>query len=148
MRTSCTDADLVRRVYRTVAAGDRAAAVALVDEWFAEDAVLALPESLPYGGVLRGRAVLRRVFGAAASPGEVTADTLGPRDLTVTNVTASDGRVVAELAFNYHSPALPAPIPMTAVEVWRRSGGLVAEIRAYYGDTAACLGAGAPALTH
>ncbi|MEV6985388.1 nuclear transport factor 2 family protein [Sphaerisporangium sp. NPDC051017] len=126
--------DVVHRFYAAVAAKDAEAIGRLIDELFAEDAVLTLPPSLPYGGQVSGARRLRRMFtGSASSTVKV-----GPVDLRITSVTVGDDRVAVELAFDWYAPGSDDPLATGAVEIWTFADGRVAAIDAYYRDTAAC----------
>jgi ketosteroid isomerase-like protein len=126
---------IVAEFYTAVATRDADELGALIDKVFAEDAVLVLPPSLPYGGRIAGAKRLRRMFtGAAASSVQA-----GPVGLRIAALTAGADRVVAELVFDWYAPGSDDPLPTGAVEVWTFSGGQVRAIDAYYRDTAACV---------
>lgn len=131
---STSPAEVVRSFYAAVAAKDAAALTSLVEGAFAADAAIVWPDGLPYGGRVVGAAVLKKVFGGmAASP--VPA---GPANLEVLSVVDGGDTVVAEMSFDWHAPGSQESIPSGALERWTFVDGLVAEIRAYYWDTAAC----------
>jgi hypothetical protein len=125
---------IVESSYDALRARDGQLVGEVVDEHFAPDAALHRPESLPGGGVTGGADKIKRFMVAAA-----TMD--GPLDISKLEVhqilehAGEDGEhVLADVRF---------PVPggtVNALEWWILRDLKVAEIRAYYWDTAAMLG--------
>jgi hypothetical protein len=128
---------IVESFYDALRARDGQLVAEIVDEHFAQDAILRRPESLPGGGVTAGAEKIKRFMVAAA-----TMD--GPLDISRLDVhqilehAGDDGEhVVVDVRF---------PIPggtVNALEWWILRDLKVAEIRAYYWDTAAMVRGGA-----
>ncbi|KAA9160515.1 nuclear transport factor 2 family protein [Amycolatopsis acidicola] len=130
---------VVTAFYEAVSKQDGDAVRSVVRDNFAEDAVLRWPESLPYGGSVAGKSKLERVLAGAASAGQ----TAGVQNLRLTGVVDGGDTVAAQLEFDWRDPKSERVVTGTgAVEVWSFTGGRVGEIKAYYWDTAACLGFG------
>lgn len=124
--------DVVHAFYRAVADRDAATLDALVAASFADNAAVEWPAGLPYGGRVEGRETLRKIFGAmtgAAAP-------IGPENLELLAVVDGGDQLAAQLAFDWRFG--DAAIPSGALELWTFEQGLVAEIQAYYWDTAGC----------
>lgn len=129
--------DVVQSFYTLINRGDTTALGALIDEHFAEQAVVEFPPSLPYGGRLQGVKILRKVFvGLAGGNSGV-----GPRALVVENVLGDGDLAVAILRFDWYAPEANNPVQSGACETWRFEDTKVVEIRAYYWDTAALVAA-------
>jgi ketosteroid isomerase-like protein len=126
--------DVVRAFYDAVVRRDAATLTALLEASFRDDAAMVWPEGLPYGGRVEGARRLAKVFGGmAASPTPV-----GPERLEVLSLVDGGDQVAAHLTFDWRAPGSDESIPSGALELWTFEDGLVAEIRAYYWDTAAC----------
>lgn len=94
-----------------------------------EDIVVVEPESLPYGGVYRGRdAFLRELLPAM----------LGGFELAVEDVRLIDGgeRVAGQLTVVLTSRERGDVLRMPYVEVYEFGGGLICSIEVYPQDTA------------
>jgi hypothetical protein len=125
--------EIVTAFYRAVRDDDGVAVSALVERHFHEEAAVTWPESLPYGGTLRGRARLRKALAAAAS-----GQGIGPSDLTVVALADGPVEVAVELRFQWRAAPDAMPVESGAVEWWSfDDDGAVLEIRAFYADTAA-----------
>lgn len=133
-----TPVEVVTEFYRAVREQDAAAVSSLVERHFHEQATVTWPESLPYGGTLRGRARLRKALAAAAS-----GHGIGPSDLTLATLAAGPVEVAVELKFQWRSAIDAEPVASGAVEWWSfDDDGSVLEIRAYYADTVALVDPG------
>lgn len=129
--------EVVRAFYAAVGGRDGAALDRLLNDCFREDAAVVFPESLPYGGRVEGVRRLQRMFGALA--GETVS--VGPVALHLDEVIAQGDRVAALLSFDWQPPSGVPPIASSASEIWSFRAGKVAEIAAFYWDTAALVGA-------
>lgn len=125
---------VVRDFYQAVAAKDAAALEALIFARFADDVVIIWPDSLPYGGSVRGAATLSKVFGRMTAAPEP----VGPAGLELVGIVDGGNQVAAQLEFDWYPPGSGESIRTGALELWTFTDGLVREIRAYYWDTAAC----------
>ncbi|MFE2998621.1 nuclear transport factor 2 family protein [Nocardia sp. NPDC059246] len=135
--TNTTDgnADVVREFYRAIAERDGDALGELLNTRFTSDTEVIWPESLPYGGVVKGAAKLAKMFG-----GLLSAPTpVGPAGMTVADLVADGDRIAAQLEFDWYAPGSDRAVPSGALELWTFADGKVRSIRAYYWDTAACL---------
>jgi hypothetical protein len=128
---------VARAFYEALAAKDPETIGTLVDRWFHEDAALEVPRSLPYGGRVESARRLRRMFTAMAG-GEAP---VGPAGLTVASVVGGVDSAAVQLEFGWRPPGGGEEIPSGALELWTFVDGRVREIRAYYWDTAALVGA-------
>ena len=120
----------VVRAYFEAAHQDEAALLATV----AEDALIHVPETLPYGGRHRGRDGFRAALaGFAAAWRDV-------RSLDLTFAVAGD--VVVALS-RMTAVAVPTgrAVEMRVAETFHVVDGAIAEVRPYYFDTAALLAA-------
>ncbi len=149
MTDECRDAitpdAVVAEFYDAVTRRDSDRLARLIDAAFHPDVVLMLPDSLPYGGAIRGAERVRRaLLGAAGSPKPV-----GPHQVAVTSVcsaaTNTPLRIAVELEFVWYAPGAEKGIASGAVEMWSFDAtGMVVQIRAYYADTAALVAATNP----
>lgn len=131
---SSAPCDVVRAFYDAVDRRDGAAITDLVSHSFREDASVVWPEGLPYGGRVEGAQRLGKLFaGMATRPQPV-----GPDGLEVVSLVDGGTSVAAQLTFRWHAPGSLGWVRSGALELWTFDDGLVAEIRAYYWDTAAC----------
>ncbi|MVU80796.1 hypothetical protein GPX89_26525 [Nocardia sp. ET3-3] len=128
-------ADVVREFYRAIASKDAPALGQLLLDRFASDVVVTWPESLPYGGTIKGATALSALFGRMlAAP-----DPIGADRIEILGLVDGGNQVAAELKFDWYAPGSEKAIHTGALELWRFSDdGSVLEIRAYYWDTAAC----------
>ncbi|MBO0727867.1 MAG: nuclear transport factor 2 family protein [Acidimicrobiaceae bacterium] len=136
MPTATSRSDVARAFYAAITARDGEALERLLDAHFHDDAAVALPESLPYGGRVSGVRRLQRMFGALAGD-PVPA---GPVSLRLDNLVAEGEHVVALVSFDWQPPGGGTPVASSASELWTFRGGRVAEISAFYWDTAALVG--------
>jgi len=131
---SSAPSDVVRAFYDAVVRRDGQEIADLVTRSFREDAVVTWPDGLPYGGRVEGSRRLVKLFaGMATSPVPI-----GPEQLEVVSVIDGGDQIAAQLAFDWRAPGSSDAIPSGALELWTFKDGLVAEICAYYWDTAAC----------
>ena len=125
--------EVVAAFYEAAAARDAAALDDVLMTSFHEDTVMHWPEGLPYGGRVEGRAVIRKMLAGLAAPDPV----MGPENLAVVSVVdGGEDLIAAQVTFDWRGNG--SVIGSGALELWRFSEGLVAEVRAYYWDTAAC----------
>ncbi len=123
---------VVEAFYDAAKNRDGEALVALVDAAFREDAAVEWPAGLPYGGRVEGAAVLRKVFAGLAAPQAP----LGPDGLEVVSVLDGGDQLAVQVTFDWRANG--DSVSSGALELWTFVDGLVAEIKAYYWDTAAC----------
>lgn len=120
---------IARRFYDAMQSGDVSALNTVVNEDFADGAVLQRPESLPGGGVVTGREKIAAYLGRAA----------GKLPLVVNQIIV--GESGSEL---FASVTITMPDrEYEALEWWTLDGATVVAIRAFYWDTAAMLGTAA-----
>jgi ketosteroid isomerase-like protein len=133
-----TDApvEVVREFYRAIAAKDAAALGQLLSSRFDPEVTITWPESLPYGGTVKGARALSALFVGmlkATKP-------VGPAAIEVLGLTDGGDEVAARLEFDWYAPGSSTAIRTGALELWSfTENGSVLEIRAYYWDTAACV---------
>lgn len=129
------NADLVRAFYEAAAAGDPAAM-----DVFADDVEFTMPEVLPHGGTIRGRAALGAYFG----------DVQGRWDdfrVELDDMVDGDERVVALGRFCGRPKATGRYVEVPFALVWTLRGGRAVQVDEHT-DTAlllAALGSTAPA---
>jgi len=131
--TSNEPSKIVEAFYSALAANDGAAVAEIINTSFAADATVHLPESLPYGGTLSGRATLAKALGGMASMPKP----FGPTNLVVADLIARANGVVARVEFDWYAPGSDTSVPSQALELWTFSDGIVQSMRAFYWDTAA-----------
>ncbi|WP_327241848.1 nuclear transport factor 2 family protein [Streptomyces sp. NBC_01320] len=131
--------DVIQRFYKAVAEKDAAEITHLVNDAFAEDAVLTVPAPLPHGGVHEGRTRIARLFSAVATSGSA----LGPHNLRLIGVVQDEATAVARLAFEWVGAPEASPLPSRALELWQFRDDRVQSIDAYYWDTTALTSQGA-----
>jgi ketosteroid isomerase-like protein len=129
---SMTPRQVVDTFYDAAARRDGDALVALLENSFREDAAVEWPAGLPYGGRVEGVPVLRKVFAGLATPDAA----LGPDGLEVLAVVEDGDHVAVQVSFDWRANG--SSVASGALELWTFADGLVAEVRAYYWDTAAC----------
>lgn len=120
----------VEAFYEAMVARDGDRMAQIVDQHFAEGAVLHRPESLPGGGLTEGAGRIKRFMTAAAA---MEGGPLDVATMNVARVIASPGTVAVELEFPF------AGKPAGAMEVWTIQDSKVTSIKAYYWDTAAMI---------
>lgn len=128
-----TNASVVSAFYQAVSAKDAAALETLITAHFDADASIVFPESLPYGGTVRGAARLARMFARMASAPEPA----GAADPALAWIAGDGDRIAAQVEFAWYAPGSRTPVASSALELWTFEAGRVREIRAYYWDTAA-----------
>ncbi len=117
---------LVRHAYDLFAEGRIDAFVAMLDDDFAIHEV----DSLPYGGVHRGRA------GFEALMGELAAKWWASISFDVETIAAEGERVIAYGMMTLTGLATGRTVRMPAAELWTLHTGRVRELRILYGDVA------------
>lgn len=119
---------IVTGFYEALTAGDVDSVVAIVEENFADDAVLTRPESLPGGGATAGAGRIARFMKGAASAG------LPVQVGGVYAASAGDGaNIFADVTIDMGRG------PVRALEWWTFVDGKVVTMQAFYWDTAAML---------
>lgn len=126
--------EVVKAFYDAVIRRDANEIARIVSDSFNHDAAIVWPEGLPHGGRLDGARRIGKVFAGMAKSEEP----VGPEHLEVVTVIDGGDVVAAELRFAWRAPGFTESVPSGAFEKWTFEGGKVAEIRAYYWDTAAC----------
>lgn len=129
---TATPSDIARTFYAAAAAKDAPALAELLATSFREDAAIEWPAGLPYGGRFEGTAVLTKVFAGLAADGAP----VGPADLELLSMVDGGEQLAVQVSFDFR--AGDQVIPSGALELWTFVDGMVAEVRAYYWDTAAC----------
>jgi hypothetical protein len=124
--------DTVTDFYAALAAADADAIASVIDTYFADEAAIEWPPSLPHGGRVEGSRRLRAIFTGIAKPGAA-----GATNLKLVRAIGEGDDVVAWLTFDWKLPGSDVGTPNEALELWRFSDGLVRDIRAYYWDHAA-----------
>jgi hypothetical protein len=129
---------IVENFYDALRARDPQAVQDIVDEHFSADAILRRPESLPGGGVTEGAEKIKRFMSAAAtmSGGPLDVSTLEVGEI-LEHAGEQCDHVIAEVRFAAGDGAI------SALEWWTLRDLKVAEIKAYYWDTAGMLARGA-----
>jgi ketosteroid isomerase-like protein len=118
---------LVKRFYEYLADGDRDGAYANVMD---EDCVLHEADALPYGGVYRGRALMK----------EVLRDVVARFDefeVEIRNYLAGGDEVVVHLHLAGVGRESRKPFSIPVMELWRVHDGKVVELRPFLYDSAA-----------
>lgn len=126
--------DVVERLYAAIQAKDAEALGAIVDEGFAEDAVMKLSDSLPYGGEHHGRDRIRGMLVGLVS---MERPMVIPDRIEVVRIVDQGDQVVAEASFWWLAPRADEPIPMTAFEWFTFADGRITEMKVAYWDTVA-----------
>lgn len=125
--------DTVADFYTALGAADADAIATLIDTYFADDAAIEWPPSLPHGGRVEGSRRLRAIFTGIAKAGAAT----GATNLKLVRVIGEGDDVVARVTFDWKHPGSDVGTPNEALELWTFSDGMVRDIRAYYWDHAA-----------
>ena len=135
-------ASVVRSFYEAINAKDATMLAAIAEGAFAPGISLVLPPSLPYGGTVEGATKLGKLFTRlVAAPVPV-----GAHKIRIVDLVDGADVVAAQLEFDWYAPGSTHGIASGALELWRFEDERVAEIRAYYWDTAALVnGQGAEA---
>jgi ketosteroid isomerase-like protein len=132
--------EIVRAVYNALISVDPDTIHAAAGSYFDDDIVVHEPESLPWGGVYRGRELVTGLMANIGDP----ASPIDAANLTIDNlIHTPDGdghQVVAAVSFPWRG-AGPVPGRMRALEWFTVRGGKVTEIRVYLWDTAAGIAA-------
>lgn len=115
---------LTQRAYEAALRGSYDDFMALLDE----DVVIMLPESVPHGGVYRGKDGAR----------QLRAKLLGAWrefDVAVLEYLSGGDSVIGLIHLKGVLSATGAPVDMRIAEYWRFRAGRVIELSAYYFDT-------------
>ena len=97
--------------------------------FFTDDSVFREPETLPYGGVVKGREQIQAtVMKIVECWDDISYD--------VEDILANDQRAIAYGVFNATSKATGKKVSVPLAEMWRFKDGKVEEMLAIYGDTA------------
>jgi ketosteroid isomerase-like protein len=118
---------LVKGFYEYLANGDRDGAYANV---MAEDCVLHEAAALPYGGVYRGRALMKDVLVGIVSR-------FDEFEVEIRNYLAGGDEVVVHLHLAGVGRKSRKPFAIPVMELWRIREGKVVELRPFLYDTAA-----------
>ena len=118
---------LVRRFYQYLAEGDRDGAYANV---IAEDCELHEADVLPYGGVYRGREVMKQTLAAVMAG-------FDEFECRISNYLAGGDEVVVHLHLSGVGRESRKPFSIPAMELWRIREGRVVELRPFLFDAAA-----------
>jgi ketosteroid isomerase-like protein len=137
--------DVVRAVYAALTSVDPATIQAAAARYFDDDIVVHEPESLPWGGVYRGRELVTGLMANIGDP----ASPIDAANLAIDNIIHTpDGsahQVIAAVSFPWRGAAAE-PGRMHALEWFTVRGGKVTEIRVYLWDTAAGIAALGPVM--
>jgi ketosteroid isomerase-like protein len=117
---------LVRHAYGLFAEGRIDDFIAMLDDEFAIHEV----DSLPYGGIHRGRA------GFAALMAELAAKWWSSIRFDVETIAAEGDRVIAYGMMTLTGLTTGRTVSMPAAELWSLRAGRVRELRILYGDVA------------
>ncbi|MDH3509791.1 MAG: nuclear transport factor 2 family protein [Gammaproteobacteria bacterium] len=97
--------------------------------FFTDDSVFREPETLPYGGVVKGREKIQAtVMKIVECWDDISYD--------VEDILANDQRAIAYGVFNATSKTTGKKVSVPLAEMWRFKDGKVEEMLAIYGDTA------------
>lgn len=118
---------LVKKFYGYLADGDRDAAYANV---MAEDCVLHEADSLPYGGVYHGRALMKDVLRDIVAR-------FDEFEVEIRNYLAGGDEVVVHLHLAGVGRESRKPFAIPVMELWRIRDGKVVELRPFLYDSAA-----------
>jgi uncharacterized protein len=137
---------IVRAVYAALCSADPATISSAAAEHFHDDIVVREAESLPWGGVYRGRDQVTTLMANIGDPqSPIDAAHLSVDQLIATaDPTSGVDQVIAAVSFPWRGPSQPS-VSMRALEWFTVRGDKVVEIRVYLWDTAAALAALQPA---
>lgn len=126
--------DIVREFYSRVIDKDLDGINEVIDAYFAEDAIVRIPQSLYYGGEYCGRAALKKLFSGLAHPkSAVKADSM-----QVERMCGDEKLVAAMLSLEWRGRS-GTKLVTKNTEWFTFNAGRIVEIWAFYEDTAACL---------
>jgi ketosteroid isomerase-like protein len=126
--------DIVREFYAGVIAKDLDCINAMIDTYFAQDAIVRMPQSLYYGGEYRGQTALKQLFSGLAHPkSAVRADSM-----RLERVCGSGDCVATILSFEWRGRGGDKLLTRNT-EWFTFEDGRITEILAFYEDTAQCV---------
>ncbi|GAB4658963.1 nuclear transport factor 2 family protein [Mycobacterium avium] len=126
--------DIVREFYSGVIEKDLDRINAVIDTYFADDAVVRIPQSLYYGGEYRGKPTLKQLFSGLAHPkSAVRADSM-----QLERICGSGDSVAAMLSFEWRGRGGDKLLTKN-IEWFTFQEGRIIEICAFYEDTARCV---------
>ena len=126
---------IVDAFYAAIPALDIAKLTATIEDGFAPDAVLRVPESLLYGGIHRGREVIK---GMLTTLIRTRTPMVLPTSIRLVRVADAGDDIVIEAEFEWLAPGASTPIPMRAMQWLTFRDGQVVDLTVCYWDTAAC----------
>ncbi|HEX3614716.1 MAG TPA: nuclear transport factor 2 family protein [Sporichthyaceae bacterium] len=129
---------IVEAFYAAIPARDSAGVSAVLADGFAPDAVMRVSDSLPYGGVHRGRDVIERMLLTLL---RTATPMVLPESIRVLRVAEDGDQIAVEVQFDWLAPGTSDPIAMSATEWLTFRDHRVVELKVGYWDTAACLAA-------
>lgn len=125
---------VVDRFYAAVMAKDAHAIRAAIADGFAEDAVLRLSDSLPYGGAHIGRDAIQGLLAKLAATRTPMVLVEG---ITIRRVLEQGDQIAVDVEFPWIAPGAAEAIPMSAVEWFTFRDGRIVDMAVGYWDTAA-----------
>src|SRR5262245_28446469 len=114
----------IDRFYAAVIAKDADAIAAAIDDGFAEDAVMRISDSLPYGGPYAGRDTIQALLGQLA---RTRTPMVLVEQIKVLRVLEQGDEIAVHVEFPWIAPGADQPIPMAAVEWFTFRDGRVSE---------------------
>ncbi len=130
---------IVEDFYSAIPARDVDKLAAVIEDGFAVEAVMRLPNSLPYGGVHSGRHTIKGLVTALL---RTKTPMVLPESIRVVRVADAGDSIVVEAEFEWLAPGAAKPITMRAMEWLVFHDNHVIDIKISYWDTAACVEAG------
>jgi ketosteroid isomerase-like protein len=127
---------VIDRFYAAVIAKDGDAIAAAIDDGFAEDAVMRISDSLPYGGAYSGRDAVQALLGKLV---RTRTPMVLVEQINVLRVLEQDNEIAVHVEFPWIAPDATEPIEMAAVEWFTFRDGRVVDMMVSYWDSAACL---------
>lgn len=134
MDTVSPNRAVVDRFYAAVIAKDADAIDAAITDGFAQDAVLRLSDSLPYGGAHVGREAIARLLGQLA---QTRTPMVLVEGIKIRRVIEQGDEIAVDVEFPWIAPGAAEPIAMSAVEWFTFREGRVVDMSVGYWDTAA-----------
>lgn len=115
---------LVKRFYKYLANGDRDGAY---ENIIAEDCVLQEADALPYGGIYRGRPLMKQTLAGVMS-------SFDEFDCEIRNYLAGGDEVVVHLNISGVGRQSRRPFSVPVMELWRFRDGKAVELRPFLFD--------------